>query len=64
MVYDNNEGPIYSSLVAKTCSQYCAANGYYSLCSDTATSSSPGTCFDDEGVDCFTVNGRYCCCGL
>jgi hypothetical protein len=68
MVYDNNDGPIYSSLDAKSCSAYCLANSYIGMCSDTVLpippgmERPPGACVDDEGVDCFTVNGRYCCC--
>ena len=67
MVYNDNDGPIYSVLNGKTCAQFCAYQNYYSLCSDTAgacNSGAPGRCSDDEGIDCYDFNGRCCCCNL
>lgn len=61
----NNNYCINNSCCNSTCANYCAAAGYFSMCSDTATSSSPGACTPSvDQIDCFNYNGRYCCCNL
>jgi len=61
----NNNYCIDNSCCNSTCVKYCAAAGYFSMCSDTPAWNSPEACTPSfDQIDCLDYNGRYCCCNL